>query len=154
DQRDCVDCSTMLLPTGEAPRINSNRDRIMNEVTAYQLTSMLDGVVQRGTARGVNLSVPIAGKTGTATDAKDVWFIGYSSNIVAGCYIGYDTPRSMGGASGGGLCAPVFQQFMGPAIERFGGSAFRVPEGCQFIKIDRFSGARLPDEASGENVVG
>jgi len=153
DQRNCVDCSTMLLAAGEAPYIDSNRDRIMNEVTAYQLTSMLEGVVQRGTARGVNLPVPIAGKTGTTNDAKDVWFIGYSSNIVAGCYIGYDTPRSMGGASGGGVCAPVFQEFMGPAIERFGGTAFRVPEGCRFIRIDRFSGARLPDEASGENVV-
>lgn len=153
DQRDCVDCSTMLLAAGEAPYIDSNRDRIMNEVTAYQLTSMLEGVVLRGTARGVNLPVPIAGKTGTTNDAKDVWFIGYSSNIVAGCYIGYDTPRSMGGASGGGVCAPVFQEFMAPAIERFGGSAFRVPEGCRFIRIDRFSGARLPDEASGDNVV-
>ena len=153
DQRDCADCSTMLLAAGEAPHINSNRDRIMNEVTAYQLTSMLEGVVQRGTARGLSLPVPIAGKTGTTNDAKDVWFIGYSSNIVAGCYIGYDTPRSMGGASGGGVCAPVFQEFMGPAIERFGGTDFRVPEGCRFIKIDRFSGARLPDEASGDNVV-
>ncbi len=152
DQRLCVDCAVPVLPVGEGPAISSDRDRIMNEVTAFQLTSMLEGVVQRGTARGLNLSVPIAGKTGTTNEAKDVWFIGYSSNIVAGCYIGYDTPRSMGGASGGGVCAPVFQEFMEAAIPQFGGAEFRIPDQCTFIKIDRFSGARLPDEASGENV--
>ena len=152
DQRLCLNCAETVLAAGQAPSISSDRDRIMNEVTAYQLTSMLEGVVQRGTARGLNLPVPIAGKTGTTNEAKDVWFIGYSSNIVAGCYIGYDTPRSMGGASGGGVCAPVFQDFMEAAIPKFGGVAFRIPEQCRFIKIDRFSGARLPDEASGDNV--
>ena len=152
DQRLCVNCADPVLAAGESPAISSDRDRIMNEVTAFQLTSMLEGVVLRGTARGLNLPVPIAGKTGTTNEAKDVWFIGYSSNIVAGCYIGYDTPRSMNGASGGGVCAPVFQDFMEAAIPQFGGTEFRVPEGCRFINIDRFSGARLPDEASGENV--
>ncbi len=152
DQRLCLNCADPVLAVGEAPSISSDRDRIMNEVTAYQLTSMLEGVVQRGTARGLSLPVPIAGKTGTTNEAKDVWFIGYSSNIVAGCYIGYDTPRSMGAASGGGVCAPVFQDFMEAAIPQYGGTEFRIPEQCRFIKIDRFSGARLPDEASGENV--
>jgi len=153
DQRDCPDCSLLSLPAGQSPAIISDRDRIMNAVTAYQLTSMLQGVVQRGTARGIDLPVPIAGKTGTTNDAKDVWFIGYSSNIVAGCYIGYDTPRSMPGASGGGVCAPVFEEFMRDAIARFGGGEFVAPDGCRFINIDRFTGSRLPDEAQGSNVV-
>ncbi len=153
DQRQCADCALTSLPAGQAPQIVSNRDRIMNAVTAYQLTSMLEGVVQRGTAKGINLPVPIAGKTGTTNDSKDVWFIGFSSNIVAGCYIGYDTPRNMGRVSGGGFCGPVFETFMRTAISRFGGTAFHVPEDCQFLKIDRFSGARLPDSASGDNVV-
>jgi penicillin-binding protein 1A len=152
DQSTCPDCTLRSLPPGEAPRVENNRDRIMNAVTAYQLTSMMEGVVDRGTARGIDLPVPIAGKTGTTNDAKDVWFVGFSSNIVAGCYIGYDTPRSMGGASGGGVCAPVFEEFMRSAIDQFGGGPFRVPDGCQFINIDRFSGARLSDDASGENV--
>jgi penicillin-binding protein 1A len=83
-----------------------------------------------------------------------VWFVGFTSNIVAGCYIGYDQPRSLGrGASGGGMCGPVFNAFMQKAVEKFGGSAFQPPESCQFIKIDRNTGARLSDEASGENVV-
>jgi penicillin-binding protein 1A len=153
DQSTCPDCSVIDLRRGMAPNVVTDRDRIMNAVTAYQLTSMMEGVVQRGTARGIDLSVPIAGKTGTTNDAKDVWFVGFSSNIAAGCYIGYDTPRSMGGASGGGVCAPVFEEFMRAAIDRFGGGAFEVPAGCRFINIDRFTGARLPDSAAGDNVV-
>ncbi|WP_352232122.1 PBP1A family penicillin-binding protein [Marivivens sp. LCG002] len=155
DQRACVDCSLASLPAGEAPEIQTNRDRIMNAVTAYQLTSMMRGVVERGTASGaINLPVPIAGKTGTTNDAKDVWFVGFSSNIVAGCYIGYDNPRSLGrGAFGASVCGPVFQDFMEVAVDKFGGGAFKVPEDCQFIKIDRYTGGRLPDDASGDNVI-
>lgn len=154
DQRICDDCDSVLLEAGRAPAIVSDRERVMNAVTAYQLTSMMRGVVERGTARSsVNLPVPIAGKTGTTNDGKDVWFVGFSSNIVAGCYIGYDTPRSMGAASGGGMCGPVFNSFMTQAIPKFGGGNFDVPAECQFINIDRFSGARLPDDASGDNVV-
>ena len=153
DPRACPECSVLRLDAGRSPVIESNRDRIMNAITAYQLTSMMEGVVERGTARGIDLPVPIAGKTGTTNEAKDVWFVGYSSEIAAGCYIGYDTPRSMGSASGGGVCAPVFEEFMRAAVDRFGGTAFAIPEGCQFIKIDRFTGARLPDDASGQNVV-
>ena len=127
----------------------------MDPITAYQLTSMMTGVVDRGTAAGrVKLGVPTAGKTGTTNDARDVWFVGFTSNIVAGCYIGYDQPRPLGrGASGGGMCGPVFNQFMTKATEKYGGGPFEVPEGGHFIKIDRFTGARLPDDASGEYVV-
>ncbi|MEL6570326.1 MAG: PBP1A family penicillin-binding protein [Pseudomonadota bacterium] len=154
DQRVCANCQGYELAPGEAPRVVSNRERVMNEITAYQLTSMMQGVVDRGTAKSsINQNVPIAGKTGTTNDSKDVWFVGFSSNIVAGCYIGYDTPRSMDGASGGGTCGPVFDRFMNKAVARFGGGAFRAPEDCQFIRIDRYSGARLPDSASGENVI-
>jgi penicillin-binding protein 1A len=155
DQRSCVDCAVSDLPEGQAPRITSSRERVINRITAYQLVSMMEGVVERGTAaRTVNLSVPIAGKTGTTNDAKDVWFVGFSSNIVAGCYIGYDTPQPLGrGASGGGMCGPVFNRFMAEAVQRYGGEAFAIPEECQFIPIDRFSGARLPAGATGGNVV-
>ena len=154
DQSECVDCSVVRLPQGQSPTIDTNRDRIMNAVTAYQLTSMMEGVVDRGTASGINLPVAIAGKTGTTNDAKDVWFVGFSSNIAAGCYIGYDTPRSLGrSASGGGICGPVFEAFMQDAIPQYGGSQdFRIPPECQFISIDRISGARV-SATTGENVV-
>ncbi|MCE8555261.1 PBP1A family penicillin-binding protein [Ruegeria pomeroyi] len=155
DRRDCVDCLSDRLAPDQAPRIVTNRERVMDAITAYQLTSMMRGVVERGTASGaVNLPVPTAGKTGTTNDAKDVWFIGFTSNIVAGCYIGYDRPRPLGrGASGGGMCGPVFQSFMTEAIKKYGGGPFDIPPGGHFIKIDRFSGARLPDDASGDYVV-
>ncbi len=154
DQRVCDNCASPTLPDGAGVSISSNRERVMDAITAYQLTSMLEGVVQRGTGQGINLPVPVAGKTGTTNDAKDVWFIGYSSNIVAGCYIGYDQPRTLGdSASGGGLCGPVFESFMAEAIKEYGGTEFKVPPGGYFIKIDRFTGARLSDDASGDNVV-
>ena len=154
DQRVCEECKLASLDAGLAPTIVSNRERVMDAITAYQLTSMMQGVVQRGTAKGrVNLSVPVAGKTGTTNDNKDAWFVGFTSNIVAGCYIGYDTPQHMAGASGGGFCGPVFNEFMQVATQKYGGGKFRVPPGGHFIKIDRFTGARLPDTAEGPNVV-
>ena len=154
DTRICQDCALPDLPAGETPTITSDRERVMDAVTAYQLTSMMQGVILRGTGRGINLPVPIAGKTGTTNDAKDVWFIGFSSNIVAGCYIGYDQPRTLGGeASGGGMCGPVFQSFMTEAIKSYGGSKFKVPPGGHFVNVDRFTGARLGEGASGDNVI-
>ncbi len=155
DRRICLDCDSPELPPGLGPRIVSNRERVIDAVTAYQLTSMMEGVVQRGTAAGrIDLPVPVAGKTGTTNDARDVWFTGFTSNIVAGCYMGFDQPRSLGkGAFGGSMCAPVFNDFMQKATEKYGGGPFKVPPGGRFIKIDRFTGERLPDDAEGDNVV-
>ncbi len=155
DQRLCPDCEVASLDPGMAPAIMSNRERVIDPITAYQLTSMMRGVVDRGTASGsVNLPVPTAGKTGTTNDARDVWFVGFTSSIAAGCYIGYDQPQPLGsGASGGGMCGPVFNEFMLEAIEEYGGGAFAVPEGGVFFPIDRYSGQRLPDGAQGANVV-
>jgi penicillin-binding protein 1A len=99
------------------------------------------------------LPVPIGGKTGTTNDAKDVWFVGFSSNIVAGCYMGYDQPRSLGaGAYGGTLCVPVFRAFMQEAIKKYGGTEFKVPPGGHFISINRFTGERLAAGAEGDFV--
>nr|WP_241741394.1 PBP1A family penicillin-binding protein [Gemmobacter straminiformis] len=154
DTRVCTDCASPSLPAGQGVTLQSERERVMDAVTAYQLTSMLQGVVQRGTASGsVRLPVPVGGKTGTTNDAKDVWFIGFTSNIAAGCYIGYDQPRTLGGgASGGGFCGPVFQKFMTEAVKKYGGSEFRIPPGGHFVKLDRYTGAMLPDDATGPNV--
>jgi len=155
DPRDCVDCDDPGIPRTRGPRIVSDRERVMDAITAYQLTSMMTGVVDRGTASGaINLPVPIAGKTGTTNDARDVWFVGFSSNIAAGCYIGYDQPRGLGrGAYGSSMCGPVFQEFMQEAIKKYGGGPFAVPPGGHFLKIDRFTGARLADDAQGDYVV-
>ncbi|MEL6432627.1 MAG: PBP1A family penicillin-binding protein, partial [Pseudomonadota bacterium] len=154
DERNCVDCDDPFIANDRSPRIESNRFRVMDDVTAYQLTSMLRGVVDRGTAAGaINLPVPIAGKTGTTNDARDVWFVGFSSTIAAGCYIGYDQPRSLGkGAFGSSMCGPVFQSFMENALQKYGASEFKVPDSCQFIQIDRYSGARIAADSGGNAV--
>ena len=155
DKRRCLDCDDPAIPPRRSPRIVSDRQRVIDAITAFQVRSMMEGVVKRGTAaRVVDLPVPVAGKTGTTNDARDVWFTGFTSNIVAGCYIGYDQPRGMGrGAYGASMCGPVFQEFMAKAVKKYGGGPFEVPPGGQFIKIDRFTGARLPDDAEGPDVV-
>ncbi|MDQ7071857.1 MAG: PBP1A family penicillin-binding protein [Rhodobacterales bacterium] len=155
DHRNCTDCSTPNIIENSSPTIVTNRERVMDAITAYQLTSMMRGVVDRGTAsRYVNLGVPTAGKTGTTNGSRDVWFVGFTNTIVAGCYMGFDQPRPMGrGAYGGTMCGPVFQQFMKVATKKFGAGDFTLPPGGRFINIDRFSGARLSDDARGDYVV-
>jgi penicillin-binding protein 1A len=155
DRRACLDCAAAALPEGRGPRILAERERVIDAITAYQLTSMLQGVVEHGSAAGqISLGVPTAGKTGTTNDARDVWFVGFTSNIVAGCYMGNDEPAPMGAeAYGGTLCAPVFDDFMREAVARYGGGHFEVPPGGVFARIDRQTGRRLPDDASGPNVV-
>jgi penicillin-binding protein 1A len=127
----------------------------MDPITAYQLTSMMKGVVDRGSvAKYVKLSVPVAGKTGTTNDSRDAWFTGFTSNVVAGCYIGFDTPKSLGKfATGGAMCGPVFDSFMREVIKKYGGEDFKVPNGGYFANIDRFTGEVLPNYYSGNNVV-
>ncbi|MGH1465467.1 MAG: penicillin-binding protein 1A [Cognatishimia sp.] len=155
DQRDCTECLSPAIETDRAPKVISNRERVMDAITAYQLTSMMRGVVDRGTASSaIDLPVPVAGKTGTTNEARDVWFVGFTNTMVAGCYIGHDQPRPLGrGTFGGNTCGPVFQEFMQAAIKKYGAGKFRVPLGGQFIKIDRFTGARLANDASGSSVV-
>jgi penicillin-binding protein 1A len=154
DERPCAGCAEGATP-GSAPVVRANAERIMDPITAYQITSMLQGAANRGTgARTVGaLGLDLAGKTGTTNEAKDVWFVGYSPRIAAGCYMGYDTPRPMGeGAFGGTLCAPIFAEFMKVAMAGQGPVSWDAPPGGSFIRIDRATGQRLPDSATGPNV--
>ena len=158
DQRICQDCLLASLEPGHAPRIVSNREQVIDPITAYQITSMMRGVVQRGTAAGsvgnAGLGVPVAGKTGTTNDARDVWYVGFTNTIVAGCYIGFDNPRTLGrGVYGGNTCGPVFAEFMREAIDEYGAGEFQVPSGGHFYPIDRYSGQRLEQGADGPDVV-
>jgi penicillin-binding protein 1A len=116
---------------------------------------MLQGAVSRGTAARTvgTLDLNLAGKTGTTNEAKDVWFIGYSPRIAAGCFMGYDNPRPMGDdAFGGTLCAPIFQEFIAAAMEGQGPAQWDAPPGGYWIKVDRTTGQRLSDNATGGNV--
>ena len=156
DQRECRGCAQDHFEA-KLPWIWNDAEQVMDPVTAYQLTSMMQGVVARGTAAstvGAPLGVPIAGKTGTTNEAKDAWFIGFTPRIAAGCYMGFDTPRPMGrGAYGGTLCGPVFTEFMKTALKDHGSFDRPQPPGTVFVKIDRYTGQRLENGASGKHVV-
>ncbi len=156
DPRVCVDCSGPDLVTNMEPWVRDNAPQIMDPVTAYQLSSMMRGVVARGTAARTvgRMGLPISGKTGTTNSAKDAWFIGFTPQIAAGCYIGYDTPTPMGrGAYGASMCGPVFVEFMKAMLPRLGSFEYPQPGGTVFVNIDRYTGERLPDDATGDNVV-
>jgi penicillin-binding protein 1A len=155
DQRACDGCAADDVAAAPDPTIHSNAERVMDAITAYQVTSMLQGAVARGTSAATvgKLHLNLAGKTGTTNEAKDVWYIGYSPRIVAGCYMGYDNPRPLGeSAFGGTLCAPIFVDFIKQAMAGQGPVSWAVPPGGHFIKINRHTGQRVPDEASGPDV--
>ncbi|MBZ7926925.1 penicillin-binding protein 1A [Ensifer adhaerens] len=151
DQRRCDDCNASSWSGQEEPMPVDDRDYVLDPMTAYQVTSMLRGVVERGTARNVSqLGVPIAGKTGTTNDEKDVWFVGFTPNIVTGVFLGYDTPKPMGnGETGGGLAAPIFIDFMKVALQGRPAADFHAPSGMTVEAIDRKSGQPVPEGTPG-----
>ncbi|MEM8698826.1 MAG: penicillin-binding transpeptidase domain-containing protein, partial [Pseudomonadota bacterium] len=157
DQRDCHGCASQLLNAPE-PVLFDTRSQIMSPLTAQQLVSMMEGVVSRGTAQRTvgGLGFPVAGKTGTTNESRDAWFVGFSPNLVAGCFIGFDRPRPMGkGAYGGTLCGPVFKDFMKAAMTKRRPGVFTGAQnmGLILVKIDRITGERLPDDATGDHVL-
>lgn len=144
EERTCEHCNVQAWDNQPEPTIVDNSEQVLDPMTAYQITSMMEGVVQRGTATTVaELGRPIAGKTGTTNDEKDAWFVGYTPDLVVGLYMGYDQPRPMGkGATGGGLAAPIFKDFMNVALKDKPIVDFRIPEGMKLIAIDRKTGMR------------
>ncbi len=144
DRRECVGCVASEWTNQEEPEIINDREQVLDPMTAYQITSMMEGVVKRGTATSIaELGRPIAGKTGTTNDEKDAWFVGYTPDLVVGVFMGFDTPRPMGrGSTGGGLAAPIFKEFMGNALKDMRPVDFQVPEGMNIIPIDRKTGMR------------
>jgi penicillin-binding protein 1A len=144
EDRTCAECSVSAWAGQAEPTIVDNRQQILDPMTAYQITSMMEGVVQRGTATSVReVGRPIAGKTGTTNDYNDAWFIGFSPNLVVGVFLGFDTPASLGnGNTGGSLAAPIFTEFMKVALADEAPVPFRVPYGISLIPIDRRTGLR------------
>ncbi len=145
DKRQCPKCKAARWENQPEPQIIENREEVINPYTAYQITSMLQGVVQRGTARKAfkDFPWPVAGKTGTTNDERDSWFIGYTPDLVVGVYVGYDRPRPMGkDASGGHLAAPIVADFLRMALKGKPAVPFRTPPGIQLIPIDPKTGHR------------
>jgi penicillin-binding protein 1A len=142
DQRDCAECNAEWHNQA-APALPDTRQQILNPITAYQIVSMTQGVVERGTASSAlrGLDMPLGGKTGTTNDFKDAWFVGYSPDLVVGVWTGFDTPRNMGeGETGGHIAAPIFRQFVAEALRNTPPTPFRIPSGVRLVRIDYMTG--------------
>ncbi|MGE4371518.1 MAG: penicillin-binding protein 1A [Xanthobacter sp.] len=144
DERECRGCEAEKWEGQDEPTLIDRRPVVLDPMTAYQITSMMEGVVQRGTGTALKaVGKPVAGKTGTTNEEKDAWFIGFTPEMVVGVYIGFDRPRPMGrGSTGGVLAAPVVRDFMKDALEDRPAIPFRVPPGIKLVRIDRKSGQR------------
>ncbi len=139
DKRKCNMCHSIEWENELSPPVlEKTGEQIINPVTAFQTVWMLKGVVDRGTGRIVrSVNKTLAGKTGTSNDYKDAWFIGFSPDLVAGVYIGFDQPASLGnGEAGGRVAAPIFRDFMKSALKNKLDQPFRVPSGVRFVPIN------------------
>ena len=155
DARECRGCDA---PEGwhdqPEPQLVDRREQVLDAMTAYQITSMLEGVVNAGTATVVKeVGKPIAGKTGTTNEAKEAWFVGFSPDVAVAIYMGYDKPRPLGrgnAATGGHLAAPIARDFLKLALADKPAVPFKVPAGIKLIRVDAKSGMRVgPGQTSG-----
>jgi len=156
DQRECRGCEA---PEGwknqPEPQLVDRREQVMDPMTAYQITSMMESVVQSGTATVLReVGKPIAGKTGTTNDEKDAWFVGFSPDVVVGVYVGYDKPRNLGrGGTGGVLSAPIVKDFMKLALADKPAVPFKVPAGIKLIRVDAKTGMRAGPGDTGRTIL-
>jgi len=152
DGRPCPNCGDLIRWEGQGvPTVSDNREQIGDPRTTYQMVSILEGVVQRGTGRSIStLGYPLAGKTGTTNESKDTWFIGFSPDLAVGVFVGFDEPRSMGKKeTGGSAAAPIFKAFMKEALKNPSATPFRVPPGVRNMRINASTGrAARPGDSS------
>jgi penicillin-binding protein 1A len=149
DARPCEGCATAWNDGLQPPALPDERKQVMDPVTAYQMVSILEGVVTRGTATIVrSVGKPVAAKTGTTNDYVDAWTMGFSPDLVVGVWVGFDTPKNMGdGESGGRIAAPIFRDFMLVALKDRPALPFRIPSDVQLVEVDIDSGC-LPTPGS------
>lgn len=145
DKRSCKGCGSLIeWSQQDVPAVPDNRKQIADPRKAYQIVSMLEGVVQRGTGIRIKaLGRPLAGKTGTTNQSRDTWFIGFSPDMVVGVFAGFDEPRTLGsGETGSSVTVPIFKDFMEAALEDTPPTPFRVPPGIRQVRINAETGAR------------
>lgn len=142
DNRDCTNCNFDEFSKPAIPNLIDNREQIIDPLSAYQMTYMLEGVIQRGTgARAKSVNKHIAGKTGTTNENKDVWFIGFSPDLVVGIYVGFDEPRSLGKSdTAANVTVPIFKGFMEKALKNQSDIPFRTPAGIKFVRVNYDTG--------------
>ena len=154
DARDCEACWDDIWRSQAPPILPDRREVIADPRTTYQVVSMLEGVVQRGTGRALNvIGKPIGGKTGTTNDFRDAWFVGFTPDLVVATYVGFDQPKSLGKKEAGGrVAAPIVREFLAEVLNDKPAIPFRVPSGVRFVRIDRETG-ELAGPASDEVIV-
>ena len=142
ETRICEGCSVIKDDENFFPIILDKYKQVISEQTAYQITSMLEGVIKRGTGKKLkNLNVPLAGKTGTTNEYFDAWFVGFTSDLAIGVYIGYDTPKSLGKFETGSKTAlPIFKKFVESAIYKEDMKPFKIPENIYFFPVNYDTG--------------
>ena len=142
--RECVGCDKFVNNDEILPKILSTNKKVMSETTAYQMNSILQGTVERGTAKKLrNLKVPLAGKTGTTNDNNDAWFIGFSSNLIVGVYVGYDNPKTLGkNETGSKVALPIFKDFVENALFKEDFKDFEIPENIYLTSINYDTGIK------------
>tara|TARA_Y100001954_G_scaffold228501_1_gene273012 strand:+ start:953 stop:3382 length:2430 start_codon:yes stop_codon:yes gene_type:complete len=142
DDRPCVGCDTIRWDEEDLPQLPDNREQIADPKTAYQIVSMLEGVVKRGTGRRIStIGKPLAGKTGTTNESRDTWFVGFSPDLAVGVYVGFDKPKPLGKReTGSSVAAPIFKSFMEAALQNKPAIPFRVPPGLQLVRVDSRTG--------------
>ena len=152
-ERKCTGCDKFINEEIELPKIESNNQKVISKETAYQMTSILQGAVQRGTAKKLkSLKVPLAGKTGTTNDNYDAWFIGFSSNLVIGVYVGYDNPKTLGKYETGSKAAlPIFKDFVEKTLYKEDFKEFSIPENIYLTSLNYDTG--LKSIAGEKNVI-
>ena len=144
DKRDCIGCDRAWENKVNFPKIKDNHKQVFSQETAYQITSILEGVIKRGTGKKLrDIKVPLAGKTGTTNSNFDAWFIGFSSNLVIGVYVGFDNPQSLGKYETGAKAAlPIFKEFVKKALYKDDFKEFSIPKGIYFSAIDYNTGKK------------
>jgi penicillin-binding protein 1A len=144
DQRECRGCSAPTWTGQVEPTLIDRRQQVLDPMTAYQMVHMMEGVVLRGTGTSLRvLNRPVAGKTGTTNDEKDVWFVGFTPDLVVATYVGFDKPKSLGTrVTGGGTAAPIVRDFFKEALADKAAQPFRVPPGIKLIRINARTGTR------------
>ena len=144
EKRVCKKCKEISYLGDEIPKIEDNFLQIFSEETAYQITSILEGVIKRGTGKGLkDLNLDLAGKTGTTNNNTDAWFVGYTSNLVVGVYVGHDEPKSLGKYETGSKTAmPIFKSFIKNAIKKGDARPFKVAKNIKFLVIDQKTGRK------------
>jgi penicillin-binding protein 1A len=150
DQRPCEDCANVDWRQQAPPEPPDEREQIADPRSCYQVVSMLQGVIDRGTGHVIaSLDRPLAGKTGTTNASNDTWFVGFSPDLAVGVFVGYDQPRSLGRHETGGLvAAPIFRDFMGAALKDQPALPFRIPPGIELMRVNVETGqlARAGDK--------